>query len=127
MSLRPTQQLHGQWPIDRLNPGTGFGRVSVDYASPILIKSGPVRKPMVTKGYVALFVCLSVKAMHLDAVTELMTAAFIATLRRFIARRGTPTTIWSDNGINFVRAANEISSLVQNQTITHYCSNQGVR
>ena len=49
---------------------------------------------------------------------------YLATIH---CRRGAPTTIWSDNGTNFVGAANEISSLVQNQAVAHYCSNQGVR
>ena len=59
-------------------------------------------KTIIIKGYVAVFVFLSVKAVHLEPVTELTTSSFIATLRRFIARRGMPATIWSNNGTNFV-------------------------
>ena len=51
VSLRATLQLHGQLPIDRLNPGTVFGLVGIDYAGPILIKGGPIRKPIVSKAY----------------------------------------------------------------------------
>ena len=46
----------GQLPTERLNTGFVFDRVGVDYAGPIWIKSGHVRKPIITKVYVTLFV-----------------------------------------------------------------------
>ena len=117
----------GQLPKTHLNPGDVFKDKGVDYAGPIYIKSGPIRRPIVTKSYVAVFVSMSVKAVHLEPVTELTTSAFIATLRRFVARRGLPTTIWSDNGTNFVGAANEIKQLVRDPEIADHCSNQGMQ
>ena len=57
-----------------------FHVVDVKYAGPILTKSGPPRRPNITKSYVVVFICLSVKAVHLEAVTELTTAALITTL-----------------------------------------------
>ena len=124
---RPTPQIHGQLPSDRLNQGTIFNCVGVDYAGPIWTKSGHLRKPTINKTYVAVFVCLSVKAIHLEAVTELTTAAFIATLRRFIARRGTPATIWSDNGTNFIGAASEIDKMIQDPTVSNYCASRSIQ
>ena len=55
-----------------------------------------------------------------------MTSAFIVTLRRFIAQRGMPATIWSDNGTNFVGAAKEIKKLVSDPELSDCCSHQGV-
>ena len=75
-------EIMGQLPADRFNAGFAFDRVGVNYAGPIWIKSGRVRKLIITKAYVALFVSLSVKA-----------AAFIATLCRFIVQRGKPSII----------------------------------
>ena len=40
------------------------------------------------------------KAVHIEVVTSLNTEAFLAALRRFIASRGKPKTIYSDNGTN---------------------------
>lgn len=65
------------------------------------------------KTYVALFICFSTKAIHLEAVNELSTAAFLAALRRFIGRRGRPRTIYSDNGTNFIGADRELREVYQ--------------
>ena len=89
--------------------------------------SGPVRKSIITKGYVAVFVSLSVKAINLELVTELTTSAFIATLWRFIAHRGIPSTLWSYNGTNFVSAAKEIRKLVSDPELCDHCTHQGIQ
>ena len=81
----------------------------MDYAGPFHLKYGYVRKPTVIKAY--LFVCLTVKAVHLEVVSNLTTEAFIAALCRFIARRGYPSLIWSDHSSNFVGANNELKEL----------------
>ena len=94
--------MFGQLPHDKLSPVIVFNKVGVDYAWPIMEKSCPVRRPVITKAYMYVFVLFNVKAVHLEVVSELTTAAFIACLCKFIARRGKPTTIWSDHGTNFV-------------------------
>ena len=43
-----------------------------------------------------------VKAVHLEPVSESTSKAFIATLERFIARRGKPSVDWSEHGTHFV-------------------------
>ena len=112
-SVKPKPQMMGQLPIERVTPGPVFDKTGVDYAGPILIKLGHTRKPTIVKSYICVFVSLTVKAVHLEVVSDLTTKAFIACLRRFIARRGKPSLIWSDNGSNFIGAANEIKQLIQ--------------
>ena len=99
-SVRPHNQLLGQLPLERVTPASVFERVGLDYAGPFQIKYGCVRKPTVVKAYICLFVCLTVKAVHLELVSDLTTEAFIAALRRFLARRGYPSLLWSDHGTN---------------------------
>ena len=105
----------------------------MDYAGPIAVKYGPVRRPTVIKAYICIFVSLTVKAVHLESVSDLTTEAFIASLRRFIARRGKPSLIWSDHGTNFVGAARELKefndflSLQKTQgTISDFCFSQHI-
>ena len=132
-SAKPKPQMLGQLPADRLKPGFAYERVGVDYAGPVLLKRGSVRKPMITKAYISVFVCLAVKAVHLELVCDLTSEAFIGALRRFISRRGKPSLIWSDNGTNFVGAANELKALfafLQNtelqRDISNFCSTQSI-
>lgn len=134
MSARPQSQLLRQLPTERLTPGLIFDHVGVDYAGPVYIKYGFVRKPTIIKAYICVFVSLSVKAVHLELVSDLTTEAFIAALRRFMARRGRPSTIWSDHGTNFVGAAHEIKELIQflkekraQRVISEFCSAQNIK
>ena len=46
--------------------------------------------------------------MHIEVTNSLDVDSFILALRRFMARRGTVSSIWSDNGRNFVGARAEL-------------------
>lgn len=105
------QPLMGNLPKERLIPNHPFDIVGVDYAGPILIKNRMGRGAKLSKSYVALFVCFLTKAVHLELVTDLTKEAFILALRRFSSRRGKPSTIFSDNGTNFVGACSELKLL----------------
>ncbi|GFW71904.1 integrase catalytic domain-containing protein [Trichonephila clavipes] len=48
-----------------------------------------------------------VKAIHFEIVSDITTEVFLAALKRFVARRGRPIEIYSDNGRNFVGAMNK--------------------
>ena len=56
------------------------------------------------KSYIVLYTCAVYRAIHLELVTSLTTECFFQSLRRFIARRGRPSVIYSDNGKNFTGA-----------------------
>ncbi|GFW05957.1 uncharacterized protein TNCV_4477511 [Trichonephila clavipes] len=60
----------------------------------------------------------SSKAVHLEIVSDLTTDAFLATLKRFVARRGKCATISSDNAKNFVGANRELKRAVGNLKLT---------
>ena len=108
-----TQQLMFELPSTRVQSSRQFLTTGVDYAGPILLRLGPPRSKTTTKGYIAtrIFVCFVTKAVHIEVVTSSSTEAFLAALRRFIARRGKPRTICSDNGTNFQGAANELHAV----------------
>ncbi|GFT96961.1 integrase catalytic domain-containing protein [Trichonephila clavipes] len=63
------------------------------------------------KCWIVLFTCAIYRAVHLELITSLSTDSFILAFRRFIARRGRPTTIYSDNGKNFVGTFNVLNSI----------------
>ncbi|GFX71582.1 putative RNA-directed DNA polymerase from transposon X-element [Trichonephila clavipes] len=51
------------------------------------------------------------RAVHLELVTALSTNNFLLSLRRFIARRGMPSVVYTDNGTNFKGAVREFKNL----------------
>ena len=134
VAARPQHQLLGQLPLQRVTPDIVFSNVGLDYAGPLLLKLGSTRRPVIVKAYVCVFVSLSVKAVHLELVSDLTTEAFIACLRRFTARRGKPVLLWSDHGRNFVGARREIKELIDflelkktQKAISAFCSTQNIQ
>lgn len=97
-------QLMGNLPEPRVRISRAFTHTGVDYAGPIDLRMSKGRGSKSYKGYISLFVCLSTKAIHIEAVSDLTSNSFIAAYRRFVARRGLPAHIYSDNGTNFVGA-----------------------
>ncbi len=84
-------------PDFRVSQALPFSKVGVDFAGPLYIK----KEGKMEKAYVALFTCCVTRAVHLELVENLNASTFLNCLRRFSARRGTPTLIVSDNGKTF--------------------------
>jgi len=97
-------QLMADLPEPRVTPSRPFTHSGVDFTGHFDIKMNKGRGIRTSKGYVAVFVCLATKAVHLELVSDLSTQSFLAAFRRFCSRRGTPSHIYSDNGTNFVGA-----------------------
>ncbi len=74
-----------------------FHSCGVDCFGPLLVKIGRRTE----KRWGILFKCLTSRAIHLDLLPSMSTDSFLMALRRFIARRGTPAELWSDQGTNF--------------------------
>ena len=49
VSAKPKSQILGQLPADQLKRGSVFERVGVEYAGPVMVKSGSIRKPILVK------------------------------------------------------------------------------
>lgn len=99
-------QFMADLPRIRLQPKPPFMHTGVDYAGPITLRQG---RNIKTKGYIAVFVCMTFKAIHLELVSSLDAESFIAALSRFVSlRAGNVRHIYSDNGTNFVKANREL-------------------
>ncbi|XP_071490098.1 uncharacterized protein [Diadema antillarum] len=69
------------------------------------------------------------RAVHVEVAHSLDTDSFVNALRRFIARRGKPEKIVSDNGTNFRGAERELRESLQslNQSkVNNYLLDQGI-
>ncbi|XP_073961416.1 uncharacterized protein [Choristoneura fumiferana] len=119
---KPIQPQTGDLPLERLDHHKRpFTHVGLDYFGPILVTIYRRKE----KRYVALYTCLTTRALHLEVVNSLSSDAAIMSLRRFIARRGSPTTIFSDNGTNFVGASRELRCL-HDDSVREYATNHKI-
>ena len=81
-SAKLQPQILGQLPIECTTPDSVFETVGVDYTGPFYTKQGFVRKTTIVKAYACIFVSLSVKALHLQLVSELTSEAFMRVCTR---------------------------------------------
>ena len=88
-------------PAERVNQSPAFTFCGVDYFGPMFVK---VEAGENKKVWVLLFTCLATRAIHLELVADMSTEQFLLAFRRFVARRGCPSRIWSDNAPQFKHA-----------------------
>ncbi|TWW77718.1 hypothetical protein D4764_12G0011080 [Takifugu flavidus] len=81
-----------------------FYSTGVDCFGPFTVK---IRR-RTEKRWGIVFKCMTTRCVHLDLLESLDTDAFLMSLRRFVARRGKPFELLSDNGTNFVGGAREL-------------------
>ena len=104
------EQQMADLPTDRVTPEKPpFTFVGVDCFGPFVVRRGR----SLVKRYGVLFTCLSIRAIHLEVAHSLDTDSFINAMRRFIARRGQPEEVRSDNGGNFVRGERELREAIE--------------
>ncbi|XP_055632650.1 uncharacterized protein LOC129773115 [Toxorhynchites rutilus septentrionalis] len=85
-----------------------FTFVGLDYFGPVFVRVGRNQ----AKRWVALFTCLTIRAVHLEVVHTLSTESCIMAVRRFVARRGSPAVFYTDNATCFHGADKELQSQV---------------
>ena len=88
----------GKLPTTRTKETTPYQVVGVDFAGPIRYS---LKSKKEAKAYLALYACILIRAVHLDLVKSLTAPEFIVSFKRFIARRGRPQLIYSDNAAMF--------------------------
>ena len=89
-------------PAYRVAADFCFQSTGVDFAGPLFVKSIylPDRNQLY-KAHMCLFTCATSRAVHLELVPDLEAQTFIRALKRFIARRGYPRILVSDNAKTF--------------------------
>ncbi|XP_071963870.1 uncharacterized protein [Antedon mediterranea] len=104
------KQKMASLPQDRVTPSKPpFTYVGVDCFGPFEVKRGRSN----VKRYGVLFTCLTVRAIHIEVSNSLDTESFMNAMRRFIARRGQPEEIRSDNGGNFKKGEKELNKAIK--------------
>ena len=105
----PGAQKMADLPADRVTPNKPpFSFVGVDCFGPFWVK----RARSQVKRYGVLFTCLATRAIHLEVAQSMDTDSFVNSMHRFIARRGIPEVMRSDNGSNFVGGNKELREAI---------------
>ncbi|XP_072934980.1 uncharacterized protein [Epargyreus clarus] len=110
-------QIMGDLPKVRTTPARPFLHSGVDFAGPLQVLMSRGRGAKSNKAYIAVFICMATKAIHLELVGDLSSESFIGAFHRFVARRGKCTHLWSDQGRNFVGANKQLIEAWKNAKV----------
>ena len=112
-------------PDFRVQQEPPFTFTGVDFAGPLHVKFGSTASE--SKVWICLYTCCVIRAVHLEVVPDLTTAAFLRSLKRFTARRGLPRRFVSDNGKTFKAASKTIKAMMQHEEVQQYLSGAGIQ
>ena len=113
----------GNLPTDRTVGSSAFQVIGVDYAGPIPYRTAKNRE---RKSYILLYTCSLSRAIHLELLPDQTTTEFIHSLKKFIARRGRPRKIYSDNGKTFVAAATWLRKVMKEERFHNWLAEQRI-
>jgi hypothetical protein len=68
---------------------------------------------------------MTTRAVHIELSTKMDADSFLIAFRRFVARRGTPRKIYSDNGTNFVAGKKKLEQGVTRMAEQQELSRRG--
>lgn len=111
----PLGQQEAPLPALRIDNPAPFRSVAVDLFGPMVVfhdcglENCP--HPKENKVHCALFTCFHSRAVHLELVDDASTGAFMNAFRAFVARRGAPSAVYSDNAKGFKAASREVRQL----------------
>ncbi|XP_039531128.1 uncharacterized protein LOC120485874 [Pimephales promelas] len=121
---RPEIPLMADLPLTRqryFRPA--FYSTGMDCFGPFIIKIGRRNE----KRWGIIFKCMTTRAVYLDLLTSIDSDSFLMSLRRFIARRGKPYELLSDQGTNFKGGERELDdsfATLQEALQSHLASQQ---
>lgn len=104
--------LTGNLPKTRTEDSKPFQVIGVDFAGPIRYTS---RAKAESKAYLVLYAYSLTRAVHLHPLKSLETFEFMASLKQFIAQRGRPEIIYSQNESTFKAAENWLKKVQQDE------------
>ncbi|KAK5979467.1 Integrase catalytic domain-containing protein [Trichostrongylus colubriformis] len=111
-----------QLPAERITRSRPFQNVGVDYLGPLVVSSNHTSADKV---WICLITCLATRSVHLEVVLNNSAQEFLLASGRFIARRGTPDVVYSDNSTTFRAAESAITSVLYSprswELVSNYC------
>ncbi|XP_046847100.1 uncharacterized protein LOC124440717 [Xenia sp. Carnegie-2017] len=109
----------GLLPQDRTEGSRPFEAVGVDFAGPLKYKR--------RKAYVLLYACSLTRAVYLELMPSSDTQRFMESFKQFIARKGRPNKVYSDNAKTFVAAAKWLREAQRDERFNEFLSKNQVK
>ena len=133
LQSRPFNEEPAPLPLSRTREAAPFEVTGVDFAGPLFVKphtgsSGTENqgKQELEKMYICLFTCEVTRAVHLELVRDMTAHTFILALKRFFARRGISSIIYSDNAQTFHYTEKYLKSIQTDPTVNDWLANNRV-
>ena len=109
-------------PLSRVSDQPPFTHTGIDFPGPLYANTTQKAR----KVYICLLTCASTRAIHLELVDSLSVPSFLLAFRRFVARRGLPARILTDNAKTFKCAAKEVKNLLRSTNVQRELATSGV-
>ncbi|GFT95743.1 integrase catalytic domain-containing protein [Trichonephila clavipes] len=127
----PSSQIMGSLPYERVNMPPPFSITGLDLGGPYFVTYKHQRKGILNKIYVCVCICFVTRAIHLEILSDLTSDAIIATLKRFMSRRGKCSKIFTYNATNFVGANSQLKAFYKtlnfpDQNLVAYFTEEGI-
>ncbi|KAI5181997.1 hypothetical protein NEOKW01_2139, partial [Nematocida sp. AWRm80] len=114
-------------PDSRKTRSYPFEHCGIDYFGPFDCKSDNG----IIKVWGLLLTCFTTRAIHIDTVKSLSSNCLIRSLRKFIARHGTPKTMLSDNAKQFHTTDKALQAIwtaaTESRAFQNYCDNSHIQ
>ena len=115
--------LTSNMPSFRTEASEPFEVTGVDFAGPLRYK---ISKREEGKCYVLIFTCAASRAIHLELTKSQEAEEFQRKLNSFIARRGRPRLMISDNAATFKTTAKLIKAIRKSEKLHDFLAAQGI-
>ena len=113
----------GPLPNDRTEQAMSFQVIDTDFAGPIYDRTKTKKE---SKAYILIFSCSVSRAVHLELIPNTTTKKFVKCLKRLVARRGKPTTIYSDNAKSFQAAAKWLKQIIKSEQLHEHLTKENI-
>ena len=91
---KPLTVIVAPLPLNRTQDAAIFEVIEIDFAGPLVLKDVKI-------SWICIITCVLFTGVHFELVNSLNTPSLFMSFRQFIARRGRPSTVYSDSGTNF--------------------------
>ena len=108
---------------DRVNFVKPFLHTGIDYTGHFFVKMGDETVKM----YLLLFVCLNIRAIHMELLPDMTTANFLLAFIRFSNKYCIPDSVYSDNAVTFKQGGFILQNCDADDDLTEYLQRHNIK